>query len=57
MVLFVAMMRESAVAAIFGSVAAFATGVVWLDIPRKTGVSYVAVFVATSATSLALSSF
>jgi hypothetical protein len=35
--LFVAMMRESAVAAIFGLVAVFATRVVWLDISRETG--------------------
>lgn len=55
--LFVAMMRESAVAAIFGLVAVFATRVVRLDIPGKTGVPYVAVLVAISATSLALSSF
>ena len=49
--LFVAMMRESAVAVIFGCVAVFATRVVWLDISRKTELLYVAVLVSISATT------
>ena len=53
--LFVAMMRESAVAAVFGVVVPSATDVVWLDIPGKTGLSYVAVLVATFATACFLS--
>ena len=51
MALFVAMMRESAVAVIFGCVAVFATRVVWLDISRKTELLYVAVLVSISATT------